>query len=223
MAVGIGVYGDFQRGMTKSRTTNSISSDDIGVAGGLLLDTNVANDSLFNYRLRLGAGRNWASMEPQTRASIIQTFGVSPAQLRSEGARFWFGPRIGLHYIRMEYAASPDLESFGFIPMALLPIFLMNDNITMEAFKVDIGLVLAGFNFNFGRYITLSFEMGLDYGFTVGKTKSDLFRTKREVSGEGLEGFATMAVIFRINDTYTAKPNEAYTTDTGKKINIEVQ
>lgn len=99
MAVGIGVYGDFQRGFTSSRTAFNVTSDDIGVLGGLVLDTNVAKDSVFNYRLRLGAGQNWANKKPQTRISLIQAFGVSPAPLRGQFARFWFGPRIGLHYI----------------------------------------------------------------------------------------------------------------------------
>lgn len=107
--------------------------------------------------------------------------------------------------------------------MTGFPMFFPEEKVVMNAFKADIGLVLAGFNFNFGQVLTLSFEIGFDYGFMVGKAKYTSSDSKMDLSGEGLEGFATMAVIFRINDTYTAKPDDAYTTDPGKKIKIEVQ
>ena len=222
MAIGIGLYGDFQRGTTGSRTSFNVSSDDIGVSGGLVLDTNLAKNSIFNYRVHLGAGQTWASKKPVTRASLIQVFGISPAPCRGEFARFWFGPRIGLHYInaKMTYG---DETSMMMMLMTGYPFLLPAEKMVMNAFKADIGLVLAGFNFNFGQVFTLSFEIGFDYGFMTGKAKYESSGQKIDATGEGIEGFATMAVMFRIDDNYAAKPDEAHATDTGKKVKIEVQ
>jgi len=224
MAIGVGVYGDFQRGTTSSRTYFNVSSDDIGVSGGLVLDTNVAKNNLFNYRVRLGAGQTWASKKPITRASLIQSFGVSPAPLRGDFARFWFGPRIGLHYINAQMTSSNDMDMMMLMSIASgFPMLFPEEKIFMNAFKADIGLVVAGFNFNFGDRFTLSFELGFDYGFMVGKAKYASSGQKLDASGEGIEGFATMAVLFRINDTFAAKPDGASTTDTGNKIKIDIQ
>jgi hypothetical protein len=227
MATGVGVYGEFQRGMTRSRTSFNISSDDIGVSGGLVVDTNVAKNDLFNYRLRLGAGQTWASKKPTTRLSLVQSFGVSPAPLRGDFGRFWFGPRIGLHYINAKTTNSSDSQMMMIMTiMTGFPMLLPEDKIIVNSFKADIGLVVAGFNFNFGPLVTLSFELGFDYGFTVGKAQYESSDSKMDVSGEGIEGFATMAVLFRINDSYSGKSSGADMAapeKQDKKMQIQIQ
>ena len=101
MAVGIGVYGELQRGATfyggnLGGALNG-STDDIGGSGGLIIDTAVANDELFNYRLKIGGGRLAPNKQKVLAFNLINTFGVSPQGMHGKHVRFWFGPRIGLH------------------------------------------------------------------------------------------------------------------------------
>ena len=225
MATGIGLYGEFQRGTTRSRTSFNISSDDIGITGGIVIDTNVAKNDLFNYRFRLGAGQTWASKKPITRLSLVQTFGVSPSPLRGEIGRFWFGPRIGIHYINAKISNNSDQTMILMSIMSGFPMLLPQEQLTMNLFKADIGLVLAGFNFNFGSTITLSFELGFDYGFSVGKAQYKSSEKKIDASGEGIEGFATMAVLFRINDNYAQNSSSDLSAPEkkDKKMQFQIQ
>jgi hypothetical protein len=85
---------------------------------------------------------------------------------------------------------------------ALLLAMFTPEKIKVDLFKGDIGLVLAGFNFNFGDTFTISLEFGVDYGFTIGSLKSGSYHGYGY--GEGIEGFANIAIMFRINDTYSA-------------------
>ena len=59
-AVGIGVYGSYNYGSLEPKLDDSDGADDTMewkstlMGGGLVLDTAVAKDSLFNYRLQIG-------------------------------------------------------------------------------------------------------------------------------------------------------------------------
>jgi hypothetical protein len=227
MAIGIGVYGDVQRGTTNYAQDFSGSTSDIGVTGGLVFDTNVAKDSLFNYRAQLGAGQVWSRGLTVNKASLIQTFGISPAPLRGEKVRFWFGPRIGLHYLNSNYSNMIGYQDLQLIMMMLTGSLIppTTSKVTMNGFKGDIGLVLAGFNFNFGKLVTLSLEFGFDYGYMIGKADFEEGTPKRwlTAAGEGFEGFATMAVLFRINDNYGAQSIDMAPEKPEKKMQIQVQ
>lgn len=228
MAIGIGVYGDVQRGTTSYAQDFSGSTSDTGVSGGLVLDTNVAKDSLFNYRLKLGAGQVWSKGMTVNRASLIQTFGISPAPLRGENVRFWFGPRIGLHYLNADFSSRYGIDQTTLLLMMMMTgtVFpAMPTKLTMNGFKGDIGLVFAGFNFNFGPVVTLSFEFGFDYGYMIGKAEFEEATPPRwlTAAGEGFEGFATMAVLFRINDNYSSQPSSADLATPAKKDKIQIQ
>jgi hypothetical protein len=213
MAVGFGVYGDIQRGFTNyggilGGDVEGWTSD-IGSSGGIILDTAVAANNSFNYRLKLGGGLISEDHQKFTHFNLIHTFGISPSNLRGELVRYWFGPRIGIHYLHASYTISPldDYTLFifyNYFPAnnALLFGLFMPTKVKVDLFKGDIGLVLAGFNFNFGDVFTISLEFGVDYGFTIRALKSGSYHG--DVYGEGLEGFANIAFMFRINDTYSA-------------------
>ncbi len=214
MAVGIGVYGDFVRGVDHYGGDLGgdldVTYDFKGASGGLIIDTAAAKDELLNYRLRLGMGKITGPKKPFTGISMIHTFGFSPTHMNGKNVRFWFGPRIGLHYIYTkftQYFISDEIMlmqiynpyMYPFIgPMMILAGGMSKTK--LDFFKGDIGLVFAGFNFNFGDHLTLSVELGFDYGFRIGKVSPKI--SKGDAFGEGLEGFGALSFMFRINDTH---------------------
>lgn len=216
MAVGVGVYGDFSRGFDdyggNLGGNFKVFYDYLGASGGLIIDTAAANNSLLNYRLRLGGGKISFNKKKFSDISMVHTFGISPTGMNGKYVRFWFGPRIGLHYqfgSYTRYAPSSDpfmieLMMFG-RSSAMLPVLMMNSRskTSLEFFRGDIGLVFAGFNFNFGDHITLSIELGFDYGFKIGKVKSSGM-VPGDAYGEGFEGFGAISFMYRINDTHAA-------------------
>jgi len=174
-AFGIGAYAEIGAG-----------NDDIIPMGGIMFDTSVAKNEIFNYRLKLGGGKIITSKF--TKVGLIQALGVSPSNIRGNGARFWFGPRIGIHYVGGEKEVAND----NFLTMWFMPV-------TKKKFdfaRFDLGLVLLGFNFNFGSAATLTFEFGSDYGVYIGDTK------KAGMQMSSVEGFANIGFMYRINDVY---------------------
>ena len=63
---------------------------------GLALDTAVAEDTLFNYRLQLGYARASYDYSDGNRFEMRHIFGFGV--LRTEQVRLWLGPQIGLDY-----------------------------------------------------------------------------------------------------------------------------
>ncbi len=217
LAVGLGVYGDVERGFTNY---GGILGGDlqgwatsIGTSGGIIIDSAVANNQAFNYRFKIGGGLISENKQKFSHYDLIQTFGVSPSAMRGEMVRFWLGPRIGLHYLHGSYTISEPagnafllLYSLPPMPNALSNIVLLTmltpQKSKLDLFRGDIGLVLAGFNFNFAETFTISMEFGIKYGFTIGTIKSGSY--SGDAYGEGMEGFAAIAFLFRFNDSYSA-------------------
>ena len=214
MAVGIGAYGDFVRGVEHyggdlGGDLNA-TYDYKGASGGLIIDSAAAKDELLNYRLRLGMGKITGPKKPFTGVSMIHTFGFSPKHAHGKNIRFWFGPRIGLHYVFTKFTTDPDLSFFMMNPFMLMPspaassfmamMLLYRPKVALDFFKGDIGLVFAGFNINFGDHCTLSIELGFDYGFRIGKVSPKI--KNGDAFGEGFEGFGAISFMYRIDDTY---------------------
>ena len=223
MAISVGVYGEVHRGSTKFGYDLKGKTDDIGVAGGLVLDTKISKSDSFYYRLRVGAGQSWGAGFTFTNASIIQTLGVSPAALHWNMFRFWFGPKIGLHYINAKNTtpAIPAEMLFGGIQ-----IFKFDTTFEMNSFKGDIGLVLAGFNFDFGKFFTISFEFGANYGFMIGKCDYKTSTNWLTASGETIEGFTAISLLYRFNSNNLVKTEESNIpdeTEKAKKLKIEIE
>ena len=82
-AIGIGFYGEFNRGYEyyggNMGGDMKGSNDYTGGNGGIILDTAAAKDRLFNYRLRLGGGKTTFGKDTYTDIGMVHTFGVSPA------------------------------------------------------------------------------------------------------------------------------------------------
>ena len=116
--------------------------------------------------------------------------------------------------------SKPDTEalySLAIMDPFFAPVILMmskENRIRLDIARLDLGLVFAGFNFNFGDYFTLSVELGFDYGFRLGGVKYG--KTTGYAFGEGFEGFGAVAVMFRIQDRYAAAKEP-------EKIKIQVE
>lgn len=101
-ALGVGPYVFGGAGQVK----DDYASANYNFGGiGLALDTAVAEDTLFNYRLQLGYAR--VSFEhgdtDGNRFEMRHIFGFGV--LRTKEVRLWLGPQIGLYYDDESYAS----------------------------------------------------------------------------------------------------------------------
>src|SRR4030042_7001947 len=95
-ALGLGGYLTGKGGVSTLRVEKTYSSVDYGPGAGFLLDTAVASNDHFNYRLNVGYENTIKSGTPffggwsMHRISISNTFGY--AFFRSKYLRVWMGP-----------------------------------------------------------------------------------------------------------------------------------
>ncbi|HOW81981.1 MAG TPA: hypothetical protein PK573_05430 [Spirochaetota bacterium] len=194
-AVGIGAYGGFSYNEGKFQEYEGL--DDVGSAyranfywagAGLVVDTAVAKNKIFNYRMNLGIGKLW--QEPISgsynidiegiRAELISSFGFGIVKISF--MRMWLGPQLGL---RVSYIEADDF----------------NTNFT--SVFISPGAVL-GFNFNIGSLFTIALDGGFRYNAGlnfVTSQDSSLLDYNSEYT-HGPEGFVNVSVLFRFGDNY---------------------
>lgn len=179
-AFGIGAYGDFGYGndrlkhKSSSIMNRSISGNTMFAGGGLLVDTNVARNRLFNYRLNLGGGQLFADMATKPRLyrfDIINSFGFGV--VRTKWIRFWLGPQFNLHYIwggRNVYDYGVEATSIlvWYYTGALLYVGPLKEKIRHEIPGISLGAVL-GVNLNLGDSVSLTTDAGSRYYLTDGR------------------------------------------------------
>jgi opacity protein-like surface antigen len=199
-AAGIGIYGTGGVNFSTWRFRNdpqSYTSTDYFYGGGLIIDSNVARNELFNYRFTTGyeqyriiQNEMKGSPNPRHRFSMTHTFGFGVA--RNEYVRFWVGPRIGMHYMYLRDSYTNDSLS---MEMGYLGF---NRNKVRE--KIDVigldALLALGLNINMGNVATLFFDIGVGY---MGNYNIHVQENSHGFGVEGKIGF-----MFRINDTYKA-------------------
>jgi len=193
-ATGIGVFGSFGYGETEAELEGSntfgenfiknYDLDNTRYIFGFVMDTAVAENTLFNYRLQLGYGRgtidfNYRREDTDTHSvtrnqysysiwdiSLVHSFGFGI--VRTQYVRLWLGPQIGLNY-------SDDLNGSQY-----------------GEFGIKFGLV-AGINVNIGNFISLFVDGGIRYQISF--AKEPWFHN-------GYEGFVDTGIMFRIGDRY---------------------
>lgn len=124
---------------------------------GLVFDTNLAQDRLFNYRLNVSLAFvdeevGQAGLENQvqgTNVALDQTFGFG--LVRTPQVRVFLGPSLHLGVGRID----DHIRVSGF-----------RENYERTAFTAGLGPEL-GFNYNVGRHLTLSTSAYVRYGFQV--------------------------------------------------------
>ncbi len=196
-ALGFGIYGQYKTA-SPELNSNYIDPDPMLLGWeedadatrnlfglGLLIDTAVAKDKLFNYRLQLGVAFGSLSIDGTqydksiglTEYHMYHSFGFGI--VRTDGLRLWFGPQLGLGQARgsYSYAGKSGMEY-------------------IETFA-SIGAVL-GLNIHVSERASFGFSGGARNIFAEVKISndSDLYFIYNGSNG-GLEMFADVALILR--------------------------
>ncbi|MFH0976943.1 MAG: hypothetical protein V1874_14265 [Spirochaetota bacterium] len=198
-AIGLGVYltGSVShynwtyQNYDYSYTDEEISHKSNGykAGGGFILDTALAYDRLFNYRLNLGGAYiklyNDSGVPDLkgTEFHCYNSFGFGV--YRSEDIRVWAGPQIGFGMMEAEY----DMQTSG--------VYEYNSFWTVF---FSIGAI-AGINYNYDNRLSLCFDAGFRYSSHGGEAE---IRDKSwdDVVGKQYEGFIDVCFLFRINDEF---------------------
>ena len=174
-AAGIGLYGAGGTPMInwKYNRTDFGSTTDHCYGGGLVVDSAVAKDTLFNYRFtagyeRYGSDNRFLFTEPGSKTAhkfdMCHSFGFG--LVRTEAMRFWVGPQIGAHYI---HSSDFPHDRYAIIPYYYLPgtglVYSVGGLLpaphTKKASAIGVDVLLAlGVNFNIGELVTLFAEIG---------------------------------------------------------------
>jgi hypothetical protein len=182
-AFGIGLFGNFDGGQLWWDGYGT-SYDFLNYGGGLVFDTNLAGNSLFNYRMELGVSNIHSNYEADTpiygvyttkyedsiAISSVNYFGFGI--VRSQYVRFWLGPQL----------------TFG------------GTVTNLTGFYAGLGVAL-GLNFNFGDVFTLAVTGSGRYLFSI---RDYTEGSSKYISyGLGWDGMVTLAFLFRFSgDTY---------------------
>ncbi len=193
-AIGLGVYGTTGSGsgsfkLDESGGTTDEGDVDVKQTGfGFVLDTAVAKDKVFNYRLNVGIEEVDLDFKPDDtsqvypwesdRFVVTQDFGF--AVFKREIVRLWLGPELKLSYETGQEVADPTVEAW--------------------LFGIGVGPVL-GANFNFGPVFTLGLKGGyLFEGYAGQMTQSGSDDDTLTMSNGN--AFLNLSAIFRIKDSY---------------------
>jgi hypothetical protein len=189
-AVGLGFY--VERGSGSSDweeeddydNTNDFDTDDKRAGFGFVLDTNVAQDRLFNYRLQIGYEKRDTEIKNSIDSADLKGFVMSHdfgfGVLRTRNVRLWLGPELRLAY----YTGSPKI----------------NDDLDISIFEYGIGPVV-GANFNIGSTVTLAVKTGYLFQGFVGIGEDD-FDDEYTYTGTSRNFYVNFAIIFRIGDVF---------------------
>lgn len=138
-AVGIGAFYYSGSGDSTIRVDSAADIDGrMELTGyGLLLDTNVGRDHVFNYRLTIGQAEYGNGDSPYEALIVTNDFGFSIA--RNSKLRLWLGPEIMVTLINDDAAAAaPDLFGFGMGLAAGLNLHIRTDfSIALKAAYVS--------------------------------------------------------------------------------------
>lgn len=151
---------------------------------GLIFDTTVAKNRLFNYRLNIGSEAVEYDIDgggtfETTGWFMSHDFGFG--LIRKKNLRLWAGPEVRLSYSEGE---------------------LENDSSTeLHMATFGIGPVV-GLNLNFGKKLTLALKVGAlsmgGGGYIEDKTSG----LEWDITEEGSYSFVNVGLIFRLGDNY---------------------
>ena len=195
MAIGLGVYyngyGSGSADWTEDHDGWELDyeGDTESTGFGFVLDTAVAKDTLFNYRLNIGLEdvtkeEGDGVVEAEFDSYVIDnTFGF--AVLRKKVVRLWLGPQLRISYSEGNPINDPDFD------------------INLVGF--GLGAVF-GANFNIGRVFTPAVSIGYRYTKYIGTGdySNSSYYTSPEVDYDVTETrlFVNLAVLFRMGDVF---------------------
>jgi len=176
---------------------------------GIVLDTKIARDGLFNYRLNLGFINGTNTFEDYNMDIILSrddykyyvmdhTFGFGV--LRNSWMRLWLGPQIRLAIMNME-----EEKETGY------------DYYTQSISGIGFGLApVIGANFNFGPVFTAAIEIGYRVNSYAGTWEFDgytsssgsLYLSEDFTTSENMV-FINFSLLFRIGDVFESAYDDA--------------
>lgn len=179
---------------------------------GFILDTNVARDSVFNYRLQIsissmsfeGDSEDDSDIDA-TEFFVYNTFGFGVA--RTDKIRFWLGPQIGVGFVSGEFSfeGSDELDTNE--------IFLVGANIG----------VAAGLNIHLTQLLTLAMDTGLRSNSLAGAAEisAENGSLEADVTASGMEFFFNIGLLFRFGDQYSGYTASSSSSDDDIDLDIE--
>ena len=147
---------------------------------GFVLDTSVARDRVFNYRLNFGYKQvdfEYKDFDvDMSGISIENTFGFGV--FRNKALRVWLGPQINLNYLTGD------------------------DNWGDDYWTVGLGLgIVAGINIHAGPVVSICFDLGWRHNMNWGDYER--YDDDYNLTIDGNEIFTTISILFRMGgDTY---------------------
>jgi hypothetical protein len=184
------------------------------VGGGLVFDTAVERNTLFNYRLNLGIDQVSypdfilpeyyfathfipAGDLEMTRYKLVNSFGFG--LVRTEGLRFWLGPQLLLSYA--QGSETTHTSHLGYT-------YTREDDFSMAG--AGLGLVL-GLNINTPGVVTVALEFGARVNVLYG---TDDYRAYGGIWDSAVNGFTQVnpeaflnaTLLFRMGEHYEKKP-----------------
>lgn len=188
-ASGVGVYIPYSFGDSSSLALdNSNLESDIdyksAVGFGLVYDTNVGNDTLFNYRLgleRLSLERDGFNGPNFTQYNIVNTFGFGV--VRTNNIRLWVGPRIilGVMSASGDGGYSETSTEFGFAPAV-------------------------GLNYNLSSSLSLGVDLDYKWASVAGSYLSDS-TSEQTYTGTTTGMNMRFSIMYRFGETFDSVDN----------------
>lgn len=194
-AFGLGVYG----GLSSSTADVTVENSNTGIGStlskdaghksfGLILDSAVAKDKLYNNRFQIGLDQ--FTLKPGQGASSYDLKGLVISNdfgfgiVRSEYVRFWIGPELRISFLRGE-----TQNSLG----------VATHDTTLIGW--GIGPVL-GLNVNMGKAAALGIKGGYLYNgyYGTGSSKNDALYSNVYYWVKEKTPFINIGVIFRMGD-----------------------
>ncbi len=229
MAFGIGAYATVGGGGSTFKTTTldynpniTASSSDFTAGAGLILDTNLAADSLFNYRLKLGGGKRWIDREKKismARLNLSNIFGFGI--IRTGVIRWWLGPQLGGIY---SWGKRSDRHYYGITKESDIHQALFNPPVSIIDFWPSLSLfdkmrkiyhggvnlgIATGVNINIGNNFTIALETGCTYNLSWGNQYrtiyelqiplSEINHFREKIFVRGWELYGEFAFLFRLS------------------------
>lgn len=188
-AIGLGLYGSAGSGSADVKINcsgcDTFKNDAKHIGFGFILDTTVAQDALYTYRLNISyeqlmfQNKLDSTDEVELDSLVIDNdfgFGV----VRKKKVRLWLGPEL-----RVSYSSGKVKDT----------------NIDIDLGGFGVGPVI-GVNINLGNVVTLGIKSGYLMTWYTGERSCSGCSTHTVNISEGLP-FINFALIFRIRDTYT--------------------
>lgn len=160
------------------------SSDDSTATFAYFLDTNVAKDKLFNYRLTFGWEKSEFDMDAI--GDTLEADGLFMSHdfgfgfFRSKNMRIWTGPELRFSRLKGEFRRNKDVRA----------------DVNVFAFGPVVGA-----NFRVGKTVFFAVKGGLLVTEVNGDGRS-MATDDLDYDADGTYSFFSIAVIFRTGDTY---------------------